>query len=543
MGPSARIVVTLLLYALAARAQFVSGGNPSQSPPSPTGNYSLSGTVVTSTSGEPIPHALVQLMGMQQRVAMTDSSGSFAFDHLAAGQATLTARKPGFFSVQRSERGEAAQVAVGLDTAAVTLKLAPEAIIFGHIQNTAGEPLEGANVRLLSSRIMGGRRTNQPRTGIRTDEEGNFRIANLEAGTYYLSVGGGRDLPSQIDTDAPQDGYPAVVFYPGVADFAAASPIRLQPGQQVEADFKLKPIRVYNVFGRVVGFSPELSFGVQLVTGPPGEARLATRSEPSGEFEALHVPPGNYLVTADSRGRNGQNLYAEVPLNVSADVSGLVVPLVPAISIPVVERDEFTSPESTSRPLPANVPRFSIWLQAVDGERGQGHFDFSHDGVSNKRSMSLNDVRPGVYNPVFNVNGPWYVATAVCGSTDLLQQPLTVAAGTSPQPIEVTLRDDAASLSGTVALRSDSAPVHLLLYSNSAPMRPPQEGFASAPQGMFGFSGIAPGDYTVVALDRIDDLEYMNPAAMQEYLGRGKRISLQPGEKARVSLDVIRRSE
>src|SRR5882757_4229744 len=53
--------------------------------------YKLSGTVVNSVTGEPIPHALVQVYSQFE---LSDSNGHFEFSGLPEMQTNVTVRKP-----------------------------------------------------------------------------------------------------------------------------------------------------------------------------------------------------------------------------------------------------------------------------------------------------------------------------------------------------------------------------------------------------------------------------------------------------------------
>ncbi|MGH9694811.1 MAG: carboxypeptidase-like regulatory domain-containing protein, partial [Bryobacteraceae bacterium] len=68
--------------------------------------YSLSGTVVNSATGEPVPHALVQFFLSGVHVALSGPDGRFRFDNLPGGAATMSAQKPGFFSPQEIGVGQ-----------------------------------------------------------------------------------------------------------------------------------------------------------------------------------------------------------------------------------------------------------------------------------------------------------------------------------------------------------------------------------------------------------------------------------------------------
>ena len=62
----------------------------------------------------------------------------------------------------------------------------------------------------------------------------------------------------------------------------------------------------------------------------------------------------------------------------------------------------------------------------------------------------------------------------------------------------------------------------------------------TSPRGDFAESGLAPGEYDVIALDRGDALEYANPEVMSKYLTSGTHIALQADESRSISLDLVR---
>ena len=46
--------------------------------------------------------------------------------------------------------------------------------------------------------------------------------------------------------------------------------------------------------------------------------------------------------------------------------------------------------------------------------------------------------------------------------------------------------------------------------------------------GNFRFEGLAPGEYSLIASDGLDKLEYMNPEVLNPYLSAAAHISSQP---------------
>src|ERR1700683_1752034 len=107
--------------------------------------YSLSGTVVNSATGEPIRRVLVECSLDCTQAMLTDGEGRFEFDDLPEGQASINARKPGFFSEQELHQGQlrsptpATMIEVGPQMSPVVLKLYPEGVITGRVE-ADGEP-------------------------------------------------------------------------------------------------------------------------------------------------------------------------------------------------------------------------------------------------------------------------------------------------------------------------------------------------------------------------------------------------------------------
>src|SRR5260370_2004952 len=139
-------------------------------------------------------------------------------------------------------------------------------------------------------------------------------------------------------------------------------------------------------------------------------------------------------------------------------------------------------------------------------ERGYGSQQVGEKGAT---SLEVQNIAPGNYSVEVNPNGPLYVQSAMSGTTNLLESDLSVAPATSPQPIEITLRDDVASLSGNLSLDSQPLIATTLAFSEhaSAPPRthPTHLG------GSFQLSFLPPGAYKILAVDHPDRLEYANP--------------------------------
>jgi len=501
-------------------------------------SFTLTGTVVNSVTGEPIPRALVRLNGAMERVVFSDAQGGFEFVGLPAGSADINAQKPGYFDPRQQEDAiRRTPIAIGSGKNSLTIKLAPLGAIYGRITDTTGQSLEYVPIRLSASVVRDGRRRRwEPRATVRTDEDGRFRLANLMPGTYYLVAGPGRQERRLLARgEKPKTGY-GISYYPGVLDIASASPIELVAGQQVQADLSLNVGPLFQVSGTVSGGDRDSGFSVQVLS-PTGDALpvpLGLNPE-MGTFHIDALPAGSYVLkAAEQSGR--QRLVAEAPLSVSSSVSSLRLALAPALSIPVLVRID---PRANAASPQRNLPRLTIRLSALGPPAADSYSTLSRGNAGNY-SMELQSVEPGKYQAVLLPQGPWYVYSATYGETNLLSEDMTVTAGRAT-PIEVVLRDDSATLTGTVkgadGRESRATVVALPQPANRAAVKTSM----TMPGSGVNLEGLAPGDYLIFAFDRVDGLEYANAEALEPYASQAVPVTLVGGQKTQVALTMIQR--
>ncbi|HWC18900.1 MAG TPA: carboxypeptidase-like regulatory domain-containing protein, partial [Terriglobales bacterium] len=121
------IVLVTSLFPRCA-AQFVENGAGPQS----SARHVLTGTIVNSLTGAPIPYALVQV---EQAAKLADQNGNFRFDNLISSIVSIQAHKPGFFDQNEIGESRAPATTVLSDhPTAVTIPLVPEAVITGHVE-------------------------------------------------------------------------------------------------------------------------------------------------------------------------------------------------------------------------------------------------------------------------------------------------------------------------------------------------------------------------------------------------------------------------
>lgn len=543
MRPSAPASVALAFAALALFSASSASGQFEQQPGSgqqgDSDRFELRGKVVNSVTGEGVPHALVQMYASGEKAVFSDDDGGFDFTDVPRGSFAVVARKPGFFNSQELRRGNfnpyPTMVAVPQETEAV-VKLTPEGIIYGRLLDENQEPIEDVNVQAQTWITQDGRRRLLSVANAVSDDQGDFRLAELSPGTYLLRFStrtGGRPGNLAFLRTSEQEGY-GTQFYPGVADPAAAEAIRVKAGAQVKIEQTLAPQRVYEISGVVRGAQANNGFGLNLMdsTGESVQARTQV-NERTGEFRLQGVPAGTYILTAMSWSRNGGDQQPEnayVPVRVKANVSGLTIVLGRGASIRV-ELDD----ERSETSMPAGAPRVWVNLASEMPQFNRG-IAVPPPAEDRRAPRQFEGLAPGTYKVEAMPNGPGYVAAVRCGSLDLLRSDLVVPADGALPPIQVTLRSDGGQIFVMAVKAGEPASAMVVVYSEDYP-RQSRSGWFSG-SGSMGWGVFPPGRYRVVAVENAADLEFRNPAVMEKYLEHAVEVNLAPGDQKNVRVEV-----
>src|SRR5262249_15329431 len=149
---------------------------------------------------------------------------------------------------------------------------------------------------------------------------------------------------------------------------------------------------------------------------------------------------------------DGPQLTASLSFAVNSDLTGVRLVLEPAPSIPVVVKMETTATQTGTlrgnRPRLENMAPVGVHLRPSELSLGGGDYWANVEALGKQSSLALRGVEPGRYSVEVTPNGPWYVQSAQCGEADLLREDLAIAGGVRLPPIEVVLRDDAATVVG-----------------------------------------------------------------------------------------------
>jgi hypothetical protein len=507
---------------------------PLSQPTSPKNRCTVTGVVVNSLTGEAIPRAQVMMYGSEARTTLADSEGRFTFEDVIQAMVGVTANKPGFTnSIHRVNTR--VQVCAANSSDALKVQLVPRAAIVGRITDASGDPVEEIPVRVGKYVYSDGRRRfNLAGSGM-TDYDGHFRLANVDAGSYILIAG--PSTPRMLV--AIRDVTP-ITYYPGVSDRNAAALIEVKAGATVDASMVVREVTGYTVTGRVLGLSAEPR-GLSLrLTNQSGDeiGTMMGRRQGANEFLVAGVPAGNYEIRATAFEQGRAPLTGTTPVAVSHDVSNVQVSLSAPLNLQVSIHDDavnasrmtYSSPEGT---VSGETSLGSLRLLNL---KDDGSEVFATPEGAKTLKWVLKNVERGTYIVDITPVGREYVQSARLGNVDLLREPVTIES--EQDPVEITLRDDGAELSGTV--EGSTGAVVVAIPTGGALFPPKTVSYISqegATAGHFQMM-LAPGDYTLYAVES-ETVEYTNPKVMEKFASQGVHVSISPKEKKDVNLKPI----
>ena len=544
----------------------------------------IKGTVVNSITHEPIGRALV--FSLDNRLAMLcDAGGHFEFRILRqtngaengngsslvfyngaggdygrmGGPAALLARKPGFLSDEKAQRVTLANDA----EQGLTIQLVPEALIIGRVNLPTTDGTDRLTVELYKRTVQDGRARWEQAGSTQTRANGTFRFADLAGGSYKIFTQEEIDRdPLTFDPRGQLYGYPPV-YYPSFNDFESSSTIRLTAGATVSVNLtpmrrEYYPIKI-GISNAPQGAGFQIEFWPQ---GHPGPGYSLGYEQDEQSIVGM-LPDGNYTVEANAYGPTISSGQMNIGVK-GGGVEGATLSLVPNGSIQVNVKQEMTASEMASQGSayevngkPASKSQYilssvQVNLLPLDEFQRGGMGGFGQTGTADGETRVLEHVSPGRYRVHVNTQ-LGYVAAVNSGGLDLLHNPLVVAPGGTSSPIEITLRDDGATVEGTIEnWRSETQGRDTLLPGQqlaciylvpmTETMAPPLVGWTG--DGHFSLQQVPPGSYRALAFNRQPgELEFTNEEAMKKYEAKSQVIQLEAGQKQELKLQLNAVSE
>jgi hypothetical protein len=528
---------------------------------------SIRGTVINAVTHEAIGRALVYTQD-NRFAAWTDGEGHFDYPlpNVVTDEASLQglagrnqpqftscciqARKPGFLNDPNQLQG--VEVTLGAEP---IVALIPEGLIKGRVSLPSSDAAVGIYVELFTRQVQDGMFHWVQGNTVRANSNGEFRFAELRPGEYKLVT---HEL---MDTDlstmlpgAQLYGFPPV-YFPGALDFSAAVPIQLKAGQTFEAD--ISPVRqaYYQVRIPVADEVGNAAVTVSIQGHQSPGYSLGYSSE-RHRIEGL-LPNGTYTVSLETPGANPASGMVSLSVAGSpAEGPKLVLSRHSSTHMNVSEEFQSTDWNGSAswtdgkRTFQLHGPR--LYLQAivepVDDLNNRGGRSI-RPPTGPDDTLVIEDLPQGRYALRLS-SSRGYAASATADGVDLLQEPLLILAGSNPT-IDITMRDDFATVEGTLSNVSGALDAAKPGYSNSykpiafiyfVPLHGGTGQYLQTvvnPDGKFEQTNVAPGNYLVLAFENQQmDLPYRDAEAMKTYEHKGQTVRMVPGQKVKLELQI-----
>jgi len=322
MASAHRTILAALALALPLAAQTV----PEDPPPA-----IIEGSVINIQNSRTVPRATVTLLhlkGTGSKSQRADGRGHFIFQNVEPGIYRLMADRAGFFSDDhKREYQPIFEIAAGEHVKDIPVRLIPSALVSGKIRDEYNDPVQDAEIRVLAVQTQLGQQYLRVAAKAMTDDRGEYRIAGLHPGKYYLVVEDKskplatltsiienvnalskmkdeKGRPLRVDMPGvPDPPYTyAPLFYPDTTDFRQAQSLRLNPGDEIAADFLLISAPVVSIRGKVVnGMTGQTANGATVAafwTNYVEGGGIPALIVVGGSFEVRGIAPGTYTLRA-----------------------------------------------------------------------------------------------------------------------------------------------------------------------------------------------------------------------------------------------------
>lgn len=504
------------------------------------GSYRIAGTVVNSVTGEPVRHASVAALAVANshtvQSVFSGEDGRFALERLPAAKYQLTASKLGYrtsFYDQREYFNSAIVTGEGQDTEHLTFRLPPSAAIVVAVTDDGGDPVEKATAIFFRQIHNEGHGQQLAAKHCATDDAGTCEMDDLEEGQYFVAVSA-RPWYAMHTLASQQAGHRAnpaldvaypVTFFDGVTDQASATPLTLTAGRLEHIDMVLHAVPALRL-------SVQMPHAAQGVVSPPQlhpsifgfDFSTSESSTPdsmeNGIAEFTGVAPGNYELQQGGR-------LADLELS-SANQQIAASTGTPAPAVHATVRNA-SGAALAGQPV--------LYLSRADHAHPRPLLEATCNGAN----CRFEAIPPGQWELLANngMDALPVLSTTVNGRTRAGNL-ITVA--DQPLEIAVTVQHSETRVEG-MAQKAGKGRAGVMIVL--VPQNPGTHGDMfrrdqSDSDGSFSLQQVAPGSYTVVAIEDGWELEWARPEVIGRYLSQGISVTVKEdaGKVVRLSAPV-----
>jgi len=534
----------------------------------------VEGAVVNSVTGTGVAGVTVRLFTQQgaHYETTTDESGTYRVTGMSSGDYESRFEKTGFGEVETDFSTplvpQRLRVSPAKDAFRLNHQLAPFATVRGRVVGSDGKPAAHVEVTIAFG----------PDGFTNTNDDGSFVFDKLRPGSYTIHAS-----PPSNAKAVVRDGVRIEVvttFYPSATDRTDAQMIAVHGGSdQSGFEIRLQEAPVYRVRGvvvddagkpvsgayvRLAGFADGSNLTGQMMLGYPQGARYllvgrlpgldeaSFTTKDDGRFEFPSVRSGDWRILAESeRAGEPATFFADGVVTLTAAESKRARDPATHRDImwtgqasALVARHDLDDIEIRLAPpftregivdwgdLPVAPAERRSYVRLIDAESGRVALGFG----SQTGTLRFENLAAGRYRivPMAALTAGYYPAAVFLGDREVTGQEVMLNA-TSP-PVRVVMKANPGTIRGTV---DKGAGATVLL----APQSPTEPDALLAIQcgldGAFQIPGLPPGDYSIVAFDRVGS-EQGSSVRVSTVLAAAARVRVDEGASATVQLQVNR---
>jgi len=552
----------LLSFWLILLAAMLAAQNPSD-PVVSSKRAVVEGTVTKDPDSQPVKKALIELIAENQAeggdyTALTAADGSFRIENVLPGRYHLFAERSGFLDADKNRgrsEGRILTLHAGQELTGVHIRLQAAAVIRGRVTDEDGDPMPNADVSVSRQTFSGGHTRWEQQGAERTNDLGEYRIANLPAGNVYVTVAPPPDFKTLIEAGGAAAAHSATApakpatsyqttYYPGTVDRSQATTIELHAGDDYPVNFSLTPGPSLNIRGTVVNLPPKTSATIMLQARDFSLVLNGTEMHKDGSFVIRDVSPGSYTILATVEG-SPIPLTARQSVQVgSSDVENIRLAPQPGATLRGRLRLEGRGNSGFDR------NQIFLLLESMDGEP-EGAITVS-ESFSNLTQVGADgsfqwvDVPAGNYYVQVSTreNGSseeWYVKSALAGGREVNDSGFAVNGGSVV--MDVVASANGGIVEGVVADHKGGPIANAVVVAvPDERMRKRTDHFrktVSDQSGHFTLRGIRPGEYSILAWESVEGEAYYNPEFLKAYDGRGTAVRIVEGDRKTLQVEAM----
>ncbi len=526
----------------------------------------VEGLVTKDPESQPVKKALIELIADNQAeggnyTALTGPDGAFRIENIVPGRYHLFAERSGLLDTDKQRGhsdGRILTLAAGQELKDVHVRLQAAAVVRGRVTDEDGEPLQNAEVTVLRQTFVAGHKRWEQAGAERTNDLGEYRVANLPAGNVYISVSPAPDFKTLIENAGAAGGLRQqsagdksasttyqTTYYPGTSDRGQATPIPLRAGDEFPANFTLAPSPSLSIRGSVVNVPARASATIMLQSRDFSLVLNGAEMHKDGSFVIHDVSPGSYTILVSIDG-SPVPMTARQSLQVgSTNVEGLR--LAPQPGTTLHGRMRVESRDSGSRFDPERV---FLALLSVDAEQDEGMLagrdvfsNLAH--VAPDGSFQWTDVPAGTYYVQVlgdsDANRGWFVKSVTAGGRDVNDSGIAVSGGTVA--VDLAISANGGVVEGVAVDRKGEPAANAVVVAvPDGRMRARVDHYRKTvtdQSGRFKLGGLRPGDYTVLAWESVEGEAYYDPEFVKLYEGQGSSVRVAEGERKSLQVEAI----